>query len=46
MAQLLEGGLGEQFFGLDTNFAKDELQSKLHSSETIKKFLVSFTQFS
>ena len=30
--KLLEGGMEDQFFGIDTNFIKNSLQSKLHAS--------------
>lgn len=30
--ELLVSNLGEQFFGMDTNFIKEEINSKLHKS--------------
>ena len=42
---LLHGG-GEQFFGMDTQFIKNEIKSRLMAAQTIKEFLTAYPKYS
>ena len=38
-------GLGDQFFGMDTGFIKEEINSRLNKTENVKDFLMMFPKY-
>lgn len=43
--QLLEGGLDKEFLGLDQEFVRTELKSRLHTCENMKEFILGFGKY-
>lgn len=43
--ELLVNGLGDQFFGMDTGFIKEEIDSRLNRTENVKDFLMLFPRY-
>ena len=42
---MLATNTNDQFSGLDTNFIKEEIGSKLHKTDNVKEFLMQFPRY-